>query len=116
MNRKLIRASFILLPAAMLALMACATVPGGLAASTTPIEGRKYSILSKAAGSSNRIAFLGILPLTGPNTVREAVEEAITSAGGDALIDVTVDGYTQYWILFSRTVTRVTGTAIRFER
>jgi hypothetical protein len=112
----LLRTIFIPALAAMLALAACATIPGGVAPSTTPIEGRKYSILSKATGTSNRVALLGILPLTSPNTLRDAIDEAITSAGGDALIDVTVDCYSQYWILFSRTVTQVSGTAIRFDQ
>ena len=62
----------------------CATMPGGVAASSTPLEGRSYQILK--------------------------------CTGGDALIEVTVEGYSQYWILFTRDVTRVEGIAIRFTK
>ena len=48
--------------------------------------------------------------------LRTAIDEAVKSAGGDALIDVTVEGYSQYWILFSRNVTRVEGVGIRFNK
>lgn len=48
--------------------------------------------------------------------MRAAVDEAARNKGGDALIDVTVEGSHQYWILFSRDITRVEGIAIRFTK
>ena len=93
----------------------CAHMPGGVAASTTPLEGRKYTNLGPARQSDSRIALFGILPISGSNTIRGAIRKAVSSRGGDAMINVTVEAYSQYWILFSRDVTAVEGDVIRFE-
>ena len=98
------------------ALAGCGTVPGGVAPSTTPLEGRTYTVLSKTAGTDSRIKLFGVLPVSGSNTTRGAIESAQRRVGADALIDVTVDGYYQYWILFSRDITRAEGLGIRFTK
>jgi hypothetical protein len=96
----------------LLLLAGCATSPGGIAASSTPLEGRKYKVLEKTSATSNCVRLLGIIPISGSNNMRSAVDKV----GGDALIDVTVEGFNQYWILFSRDVTYVEGIGIRFEK
>ncbi len=106
-----------LAPAALAALLlaGCAHFPGGISDSTTPINNRKYVKLGRVAKTDSYVLLLGILPVTGSNTIREAVDAAIRSRGADALIDVTVESYFQWWILFTRHVTRVEGEAIRFQ-
>jgi len=94
----------------------CATMPGGIAASSTPLEGRKYKVLERTSATSNCIRLFGIIPISGSNNTRSAVDKAARKVGGDALIDVTVEGFNQYWILFSRDVTYVEGIGIRFEK
>jgi starvation-inducible outer membrane lipoprotein len=94
----------------------CATMPGGIAASSTPLEGRKYTVLERTSATSNCIRLLGILPITGSNSTRSAIDKAARRVDGDALIDVTVEGFNQYWILFSRDVTYVEGIGIRFDK
>jgi starvation-inducible outer membrane lipoprotein len=94
----------------------CATMPGGIAASSTPLEGRKYTVLERTTATSNCIRLFGIIPISGSNNTRSAVDKAARKVGGDALIDVTVEGFNQYWILFSRDVTYVEGIGIRFEK
>jgi hypothetical protein len=94
---------------------ACAHFPGGIAPSNTPIEGRKYTVLERAVETDSLIYILGILPISDPNDISDAVNEAIKKHNGDALIDVSVEGYTQWWILFTRHVTEVKGTVIRFD-
>lgn len=94
----------------------CATMPGGIAASSTPLEGRKYTVLERTSATSNCIRLLGIIPISGSNNTRSAIDKAARYVGGDALIDVTVEGFNQYWILFSRDVTYVEGIGIRFEK
>jgi len=94
----------------------CATMPGGIAASSTPLEGRKYTVLQRTSATSNCIRLLGIIPISGSNNTRSAIDKAARYVGGDALIDVTVEGFNQYWILFSRDVTYVEGIGIRFEK
>ncbi len=94
----------------------CATVPGGIAPSTVPIEGRSYTNLGPSAGTDSAIRLLGIFPISTGNSTRDAMETAIGKKGGDALINVTVEYYTEFWILFSRAVTEVQGDVIKFDK
>jgi hypothetical protein len=100
----------------VLLLSGCAMMPGGIAASTTPIEGRKYANLGRVIETDSRIYLLGILPVSGANTTRDAIDTAVRRRGGDAMINVTVECYSQWWLLFSRYVTRVDGDVVRFDR
>lgn len=94
----------------------CATMPGGVAPSNTPLEGRSYSILKRTSGTDSRICLFGIFPISGGNHIRDAINDATQRVNADALIEVTVEAYHQYWILFSRDVTRVEGIGIRFTK
>jgi hypothetical protein len=96
--------------------MGCATTPGGIAPSTTPLEGRKYTVLGPTQGVDSRICLLGILPISGRNSLKGAIEKAVRRKNADALIEVTADAYNQYWILFSKNATHVEGIAIRFTQ
>jgi len=96
-------------------LSGCVMMPGGVAASSTPINGRDYVELGRASETDSRVYLLWFLPVTGANTIRDAINEAVDSRNGDALINVTVESYSQWWVLFSRHVTRVEGEVIRFR-
>jgi len=100
---------------AALFLSGCAMMPGGVAASNTPINGRSYTELGHVDCTDSRVYLLGILPISGANSTQDAINKAIGSKNGDALINITVEAYGQYWILFSRYVTRVEGNVIRFQ-
>jgi hypothetical protein len=93
----------------------CAHTPGGIAASTTPIEGRKYVNLGRVVSTDSRLMLFGLIPLTGSNTTREAIDAAVKGHGGDAMINVTVESYSQFWFVLTRLVTNVDGDVIRFE-
>ncbi|MDD2236902.1 MAG: hypothetical protein PHP44_11205 [Kiritimatiellae bacterium] len=99
----------------MLLASGCAMMPGGVAPSNIPIEGRRYTNLGRTAKSDSRFYLLGIIPLSGANTTRDAIDAAIRSKRGDALINITVESYSQWWIILTRIVTRVDGEVIRFE-
>ncbi len=105
-----------LLLAGLLGLSGCAMTPGGVAASTTPIDGRKYVNLGHAVQTDSRIYLLGFIPVSGGNYTRDAIDKAVESKGGDAMTDVTVESFWQWWILWTRVATRVEGNVIRFER
>ena len=96
-------------------LVGCAHTPGGISDSTTPINGRSYTVLGRTSASDSNILLLGLIPITPHNSTSQCVREAIAKKGGDALIDVTVEGYAQWWILFIRFATKVEGTAIKFN-
>jgi hypothetical protein len=98
----------------LLLLAGCTMVPGGIAPSNTPINGRTYKVIGPADRTDSRVYLLGMLPLTGANTIRDAVEDAIQSRDGDALINVSVESYSQWWVILTRHVTRVQGDVIRF--
>ena len=88
-------------------LVGCAHTPGGISDSTTPINGRSYTVLGRTSASDSNILLLCLIPITPHNATSQCVREAIAKKGGDALIDVTVEGYAQWWILFIRFATKV---------
>jgi hypothetical protein len=96
-------------------LAGCRTMPGGVAPSSTPLEGRSYIVLGRTKATDSRVCLFGVIPISGHNSMRAAIDAAARRVGGDALIDVTVEGYSQFWILFSRDVTLVEGIGIRFK-
>ena len=105
----------VLLESVCFLLVGCACIPGGISASGTPLNNKPYHTLGYTSATDSRFLLLGNIPITGSNSTKDALNKAIKKAGADALIDVTVDGYNQWFILFSRVVTKVEGTGIRFE-
>lgn len=94
----------------------CAHLPGGIAPSTTPIDGRAYDVLGDAEGTDHRVSLLGLFPISGANTIQGAVNKAKKRFDADALIDVTVESYSQFWFLWSNDTIVVRGKAIRFKK
>jgi hypothetical protein len=93
----------------------CVRSPGGVAPSNTPLEGRSYRKVGETGSTDSSIWILGILPVTGSNTIRECLDAAMRKKSADALIDITVESYAQFWFLFIRYVTYVRGVGIQFE-
>ena len=98
----------------LLLAVGCAHTPGGIAASTVPIDGRNYMVLGPAKATSTAVYLFNFLPVSGSSSLRDAKNAAIQSKGADALIDVTAEAYSQFWIIFSKSTIMVEGTAIRF--
>ena len=85
-----------------------------MAPSTKPIAPGSYTVLGKVRGQDCVYYLLGIIPVTGGNETRSAVADALDKKKiADALVEVTVDGYFQYFIFFSRACTQVYGTAVQ---
>lgn len=111
-----IRTCLLFAPLALAAMAGCLRTPGGIAASTSPLQGRPYEVLGAAYGSVSQYHILGLIP-TGPGVeLQAAVEDAKRQTGADALIEVTVDKYTKDYLIFSSTTTEVRGKAIRFKK
>jgi len=92
----------------------CATHPGGIAPSTKPLTPGNYTVLGDVTGKDCVYYALGLLPITGSNELKDAVADAIDDKkGADALIEVTVDGYWEYWILWAMVCTQVHGKAVQ---
>ncbi len=96
-------------------LVGCAHNPGGIAPSTTPINGRSYTEVGPTRATDSYVLLLGLLPIKGSNATAVAVEAAKEKVNADALIEVKVDSYSQFWILFTRNAIEVRGTGIRFK-
>jgi hypothetical protein len=99
---------------ALVMLAGCSHYPGGIAPSTIPLAPGGYTVVkSNVVGSDCLVSLLGILPLSGGNQTHLAVTDALKQApGATALVNVTSDAYSQYWILWSNTCTEVRGTAV----
>lgn len=100
--------------AAALLLSGCIHQAGGIAPSNVPIEGRRYHVVGEVVASDSAVRLLGILPISGSNNTAQAMRAAMAKEDADALIDISVENYAQYWILFTRHVTSVRATAIKF--
>ena len=98
-----------------LLFVGCACFPGGIAPSSTPLHAKPYTVIGPTSATDSRFAIFGIIPVTGGNSIRDAVEAAKSNVGADALIDITVDSYTQFFIVLTRTVTRVDAQGIRLK-
>lgn len=103
-----------LLTSMMIVLAGCSHSTGGVAPSNIPLEPGGYTIVQPDAhGIDCLYSLLGLIPVSGGNETRRAVESAIEGApGATALINVTADTFGQYWILVGRTCTEVHGSAV----
>ena len=99
---------------ALFVLAGCSHYPGGIAPSTIPLAPGGYTVVKKnVEGSDCLVALLGILPLSNGNQTNHAVDDALKQApGANALVNVTSDAYSQFWILWSNTCTEIRGTAV----
>ena len=94
-------------------LIACSHTSGGIAASTIPLEPGSYRILGDVEGGDCQYSILGLIPITGGNETKSALEDALGDIPNTtALIQVTSDTYNQFWILWSNNCTQVYGTAV----
>jgi len=113
---KAFKSFFAVVTLLMVVTAGCAHMPGGIAPSSTPLEGKTYVELGEATGTDSAVYLLGIIPLTGSNTTPEALAEAVSSRNGDALINVTVESYCQWFFVVTRVVTTVQGDVIKFQK
>ena len=101
--------------AALLFSVGCVRTPGGLSCSNTPLGNRSYTVIGDAYGEDTSVYLLGILPVSSPDHIQNAIDEAKTSVKADALIDVTVEGVSKYFILFSTYTIEVRAKGIKFN-
>ncbi len=91
----------------------CSYVSGGIAPSTKPLAPGGYQELGTVEAEDCQSRLLGLIPLSEGNQTKNALANAFEKAlGADALVQVTVDTYTTFWILWSSTCTQVQGTAV----
>lgn len=110
MNGLSIRSQAFLL---VLALAGCTRLPGGIAPSNIPLPPDGYTRLRDVKASDCKVNLLGLIPVSGSNHIADAMDEALEKVeGADALVDITVERVTMYFILWSQTCTEVRATAV----
>jgi hypothetical protein len=98
----------------LLLLGGCIHQAGGVAPSTKPLTPGTYDVLGDTLGRDCLYNLLMLFPITGSNVTKTAVENAIRhEPGATALINVTVDNFKQYFVVFSRYCTAVHGVGVR---
>lgn len=93
---------------------ACAHQSGGIAASNVPLDPDGYEVLGDVKGQDCVYYLLGILPLSGSNHTKAAVDAALRRRpGATALVGITSDTYAQTFLVVTRSCILVEATAVR---
>ena len=81
-------------------------------------SGVKFEELGPVEGSACRHFIIAVIPF-GDSTFSKAVDEALASRGGDALLNVTVSsslyGFVPIYNVYSFTCTSVSGIAVKYK-
>ena len=104
--------SLLVLLCALVALAGCTRYPGGVAASTVPLSPGGYTVIGPVSATDCKVNLLGLIPLSGGNRVHQAIDKAKRKRSADALIGVTVDRASKFFLLWTQTCTEVHATAV----
>jgi hypothetical protein len=103
-----------LLLGSFLFLSGCIYHPIALVPSTKPLAPNGYTVVGTVHGEDCSYHLFALIPLSNGNELHEAIADAMKKKPyADAMTEVTVDFYWQWWILFSRSCTQVYGTAVQ---
>ena len=98
------------------AALGCFRSPGGVAPSNIPLSQDGYTVLGPVKASDCKYNLLGLIPVSGGNQAADAIKEALgDEPGADAMINITLEGVSKYFILWSQACTDVRGTAVRVK-
>jgi len=102
---------------ATVGLLGCMAMPAGLTGSTYPITANdSYTEIGPASGSAWGVNILGI-PVGELSPAKKAIERALTSSGGDALINNTTMESRMFFLWFVTIYqTKVNGTAVKIQK
>ena len=88
-------------------------MPGGVAPSNIPLAPGGYTILGPVAASDCKVNLLGLIPISGGNNLSGAMAEALgDQPGTDALVNITAEANSKYFILWSQLCTEIRATAV----
>jgi hypothetical protein len=95
---------------------ACTRMPGGIAPSNIPLSPGGYTELGPVEAQDCKVNLLLFIPVSGANNLPDAVKRALgRRPGTDALVNITVDRVTKFFILWTQTCTQVFATAVRLN-
>ena len=98
-----------------LLLMTACTTPGAVAPSTIPL-GTNYVELGGKETSSSCGYTLLIIPIKFSQPVSDVIQEMISSRGGDALVEVSSQSWTTWYLLGWANCFEVTGKVVKVSR
>ena len=98
-----------------LLLMTACTTPGAVAPSTIPL-GTNYVELGGKETSSSCGYTLLIIPIKFSQPVSDVIQEMISSRGGDALVEVSSQSWTTWYLLGWANCFEITGKVVRVVR
>ena len=105
---------FVALLLLLFGMTGCVRSPGGVAASNIPISPGGYTVLGDVEAQDCKVNLLLILPISGGNHTADAIDKALRKRPGtDALINITVDRVSKFFLLWSQTCTEIRATAVR---
>jgi len=104
------RSIAVVLPSILILVsLGCASAP--LSIETLPVQ-QNEKIVGPAKGSSTGIMLFNFIPIVQNSRFRNAYQEALDSAGGTRLVDITIEErWFWAWVLNGYTFT-VSGTAV----
>jgi hypothetical protein len=87
-----------------------------VAPSNIPLAQDGYREIGPVAASDCKVNLFGIIPISGSNRVADAVRSALRKESrADALINISIDVVSKYFILWSSTCTEVHATAVSIK-
>lgn len=97
-------------------LTGCVRSPGGVASSNIPLSQDGYTVLGLVAASDCKVNLFGVIPVSGGNHVADAMNKALGQIpGADALVNISVDRVSKFFILWLQTCTEVRATAVNVK-
>lgn len=97
----------------LISISGCQTWTGGVAESTTPLEGRQYTVLGPSSGTDNTWYIFGV-PISTSCSTKAALDTAVRKLNGDAMINVTSDSKMYFYFIILRNTLTVQGDVIKF--
>ena len=98
----------------VLSTAGCTRSPGGIAPSNIPLAQGGYTPIGRVKASDCKVNLLGLIPVSGSNTIDDAVRKALRrESQADALVEISIDRSFKYFILWTQMCTEVHATAVR---
>lgn len=96
-------------------LTTACTTPGAIAPSTIPLETNYVGISEKETSSSCGYTVL-MIPVGFSQPVSDVIADMISSRGGDALVDVSSQSWTTWYLLGVANCFEITGRVVKISR
>ena len=92
----------------------CTRLPGGIAPSNIPLAPGGYTPIGRVKASDCKVNLLGLIPVSGSNTIDDAVRKALErESEADALVDISIDRSAKFFLLWTQVCTEIHATAVR---